>query len=174
MSHRLLGILVLACLSPSQGVAGGDFEVTQVAPGVYTGPSPETAADYRCLQRLGIRTVIDSQAYRPLASRREQREVQGRGMRYLHIPIDFRPTDDGSPHRVLCQLATACNQPVYLHCHLGRDRTGLVVALYRVHYLGWTPAAAYAAMEAKQFNPLLRDMDRYYWQHVPATSGPPY
>lgn len=171
MPNRLSSAILLACLLPSTALAVGGFDVTQVAPGIYTGPSPESASDYQCLQQLGIRTVIDSQAFRPLASRREQHEVERRGMRYLHIPIDFRPTDDRSPHHVLYQLAAACNQPVYLHCHLGRDRTGLVVALYRVQYLGWDPAAAYAAMEGMQFNPMLRDMDRYFWRYAPMAAA---
>jgi protein tyrosine/serine phosphatase len=54
-------------------------------------------------------------------------------------------------------------QPIYVHCALGRDRTGLLVALYRVRQLGWSPAAAYQEMQSQRFNRLLIGIDHYFW-----------
>lgn len=33
--------------------------------------------------------------------------------------------------------------PVFIHCHRGADRTGLLIALFRVVYEGWSPKEAY-------------------------------
>ena len=163
----VLGLL-LSC--PASAAAG--LRVTEVAPGIYVGSAPNSPADYRHLCQLGIRTVIDSRPFRPLASRRERRAVQRRGMTYLHIPIDYHPAGDHGPHRVLEHLMNPAHHPIYLHCQLGRDRTGLVVALYRVRVQGWPPAAAYEAMQRRQFNPLLLALDRYFWRHVSAGAEP--
>lgn len=171
MLNRLMGCATLGLWLVSASPAAAELNVRQVAPGVYTGSAPDSAADYRCLQRLGIRTVIDSRPFRPRASRRERREVSRLGMTHLRVPIDYHPADDHGPHRVLAQLSEPRRQPVYLHCQLGRDRTSLVVALYRVRYQGWTPEAAYAEMERRQFNPLLLALDRYFWQHVSAAES---
>lgn len=145
-------------------VADLDFE--QLAPGIYVGSAPQTAADYDVLCQLQVRTVVDIRKFRRLARGREQRELEQRGIAYRHIPVGFTPTRNDAPHQALRLLADPACHPIYLHCTLGRDRTGLIVALYRVHHLGWSPEAAYAAMEQGQFNPLLRGNDRYFWQSV--------
>ena len=44
--------------------------------------------------------------------------------------------------------------PVYVHCSHGRDRTGLVVGLYRVFVDGLSPDLAYAEMVATGFRPI--------------------
>jgi protein-tyrosine phosphatase len=45
--------------------------------------------------------------------------------------------------------------PVYVHCAAGRDRTSLIVALYRVWVNNWTPQMAWQH-EA-------RDFGHYQW-----------
>jgi tyrosine-protein phosphatase SIW14 len=49
---------------------------------------------------------------------------------------------------ILTVIATA-PKPVLLHCQHGQDRTGLIVACYRVKVSGWTKQAAWA--EALKF-----------------------
>ena len=43
------------------------------------------------------------------------------------------------------------NGPTLLHCTLGADRTGLVTALYRIIYQGWSKQAALEEMEEGDF-----------------------
>lgn len=169
--RNVLFCVIFGLLLGQSSPAAAELNVMEVGPGVYVGSAPDALADFDHLQQLGIRTVIDSRPFRLPARRREERELVCRGIRYLHIPMDFHPADDRAPHHVLFHLTQSDHQPVYIHCQLGRDRTGLVVALYRVQCLGWPPAAAYAAMERQQFNPLLRDLDRYFWQNVTGAIG---
>lgn len=160
------GLAICALLLGPADAALAELEFDQLAPGVYVGSAPQTAADYDRLCQLQVRTVVDIRKYRRWARGREQRALEQRGIAYRHIPVGFHPTRGDAPHQALHLLASPACHPIYLHCTLGRDRTGLIVALYRVHYLGWSPEAAYAAMEQDQFNPLLRDNDRYFWQSV--------
>lgn len=152
-------------LSPA-AAAVADLGIEQVAPGVYAGAAPQTVDDYETLRRLQVRTVIDLRKYSPRARHHERCLVERRGMAYRHVPIGFMATRDNAPDEAFRLLADPSSHPVYIHCTLGRDRTGLVVALFRVRCLGWSPDAAYAAMEQDQFNPLLRSNDRYFWQSV--------
>lgn len=146
--------------------AAADLNACEQAPGIYTGAAPTTAADFAELRRLQIHNVIDMRKFRPHDSRRERERVTQQGLVYHSVPIGFFPTKSGSPECVLRLLADCSRHPVYIHCQLGRDRTGLIIALYRVRHLGWSPAAAYAAMQRQEFNPLLRDLDRYFWQNA--------
>ena len=41
--------------------------------------------------------------------------------------------------------------PVLLHCQHGADRTGLITALYRIAYEGWSKPAALEEMQKGQF-----------------------
>ena len=50
----------------------------------------------------------------------------------------------GSIQRALEIMHDPARRPVFIHCEHGVDRTGLVIALYRVIYQGWKPEAAKA------------------------------
>jgi hypothetical protein len=151
----------LAAGEPAQAMA-----VVEVAPGIYRGPAPKTAADFRQLRHLGVRTVMDVRKFRRRLREETCRCVRAYGMRYVWAPIGFRPERDCSPDRAVRLLANSQLHPIYIHCELGRDRSGLVIGLYRVRCQGWSVCAAYAEMQRFGFNERLRGLDRYFWDHA--------
>lgn len=136
--------------------------IVRIAPGIYFGPAPRTDADYGHLQRLGIKTIVELRRFKHKAIDKERRMARAYGFCYRHVPMGFRKLRDGSPERVLRLLTDCPLHPIYVHCNLGRDRTGLVIALYRVRYQGWSRQAAKAEWKQGRFNPLLRGLDRYF------------
>ncbi len=52
-------------------------------------------------------------------------------------------------------IADKDNWPVFVHCSHGKDRTGLVVALYRVAHNNYCKDKAYKEMKLYQHNPFL-------------------
>ena len=151
-------LMLLALPAPLRA----ELKVKEVTPGVYYGNSPKSDSDYRELQVLGVKTVLD---LRKFVSRRiatEQDCVPAYGMVYRQVAMGFQPTRDCTPEPVLQIMHDPSQQPIYVHCGLGRDRTALVAALYRVRYVGWTPEAAHAQMKSERFNRLLLDLDRYF------------
>ncbi|ABB30334.1 protein tyrosine/serine phosphatase [Geobacter metallireducens RCH3] len=119
----------------------------RVAPGIYRGaqPGPE---GYETLRKMGIRTVIDLRT-----TESEQREVEAAGMKAIAIPIAM--SRDGlreKVDRVVVLMADPANQPVFVHCRHGQDRTGIVVAAYRMKVEGWSLADAEAEMQSFGFN----------------------
>lgn len=153
-------LLALVALLPSPGFA---LEIHSVAPGIYRGSAPETAADYDCLRRHGIRTVLDLRKYNGAARATERQALSCRGIAYRHVPMGFFPRRDNSVERSLAIIANRKLQPVFMHCKLGEDRVGLVVGMYRVRYQGWSPQSAYNEMLRNGFRPWIVGLKRYFW-----------
>jgi protein tyrosine/serine phosphatase len=110
---------------------------------------------------MGIRTVIN------LRTRHgERKAVEAAGMRYLEIPMSFwKDVDPAVVRMALSTMTDPANQPVYVHCSRGKDRTGVLAAVYRMEVDGWSNAEAEAEMEAFGFHEIwsqLREFVRRY------------
>jgi tyrosine-protein phosphatase SIW14 len=97
---------------------------------------------------MGVRTVVN------LRARHGGREaVEAEGMRYVEIPMSFlKKVDPAAVRKALSVMTDRANQPVFVHCSVGTDRTGVVVAVYRMEVDGWSEAEAMEEMEALGFH----------------------
>lgn len=134
------------------------FSVTD---SIYRGGIPN-ADGVAYLASQGVKTFIslefeeDDVAF-------EQQEVKKYGIKYLHRPMQYTdaPTDE-QVNEILAQLQDVKNYPIYIHCRHGKDRTGLIVALFNVEVLGWTPKQAYDDMLKKGFAKFWWQLEQYY------------
>lgn len=111
---------------------------------LYRGGQP-TEQGFRELARMGVKTVVDLRAEDTGDREQERQLTNALGMEWVHLPMRmyWRPSDD----QVLAFLrvvADPSRQPVFVHCRKGEDRTGTLVAIYRITQQGWTPERAYA------------------------------
>ncbi|MFA5099605.1 MAG: tyrosine-protein phosphatase [Candidatus Omnitrophota bacterium] len=114
----------------------------QVTRTMYRGGPPK-AAGYEILQGLGIRSILSlSQDMKRV--RQEEQWAGANNIKFYHIPIDLysRPADEQAL-RFLEIALDSSNLPIFVHCEDGRDRTGTMIALYRVVVQGWTIKDAY-------------------------------
>jgi len=130
-------------LTPSEGVPN----LGQVNPGLYRAAEPDPAG-MEGLRRIGIRAIIDLQMPREVRFG-EAAEAHGFGMVYTNVPMRGlgRPTD-AQVDRVLA-LIESLPPPVLVHCQHGCDRTGTIIACYRIRHDGWNRARALA--EARRY-----------------------
>jgi tyrosine-protein phosphatase SIW14 len=121
--------------------------VGRITPGVYRGAQPGSEG-YATLKKMGIRTVVN---LRTTVS--EKRAVEAAGMKSVEIPIGmFNNRDLEKVDKIVALMADPANRPVFVHCKLGQDRTGIVVAAYRMKIDGWPLNLAEAEMESFGFN----------------------
>jgi uncharacterized protein (TIGR01244 family) len=120
----------------------------QVNDKLYRGGQPKAGGLQR-LKQLGVKTVINLRDDDDRA-RNEGVEAQSAGLRYFNIPLpSFGQPADSAVDQALALIEAADNQPVFVHCHRGADRTGVIIAIYRIEQDGWTSEQAKA--EAKRF-----------------------
>lgn len=117
-----------------------------VAPGVYRGAQP-SAAGMRELEKLGIKLVINLRAFND-----DEDEVAGTALRRADVSFKTWHAEDEDVARFLKLIADPANQPVYIHCLHGADRTGTMCAIYRMAVQGWSSEAAIREMIHGGFN----------------------
>ena len=147
-----MAFALVLCVS-SVGLAQEQLKVeelpklSQVNPNLYRGGQPKEGGIDR-LKQMGIKTIINLRDADD-RSRSEEGEAKALGLRYFNIPLpNFDRPDDKTVSQILSLIATAENQPIFVHCKRGADRTGTIIALYRIDHDGWTSDRAKA--EAKQ------------------------
>lgn len=115
----------------------------------YRGAQPN-GHDYKDLAQLGIKTVIDLEVS---GDKDEAGMVRSAGMRFYRIPMsDHSRPSDGAVRQFLQLVNDPANQPVFVHCHGGRHRTGAMTAVYRMTHNGWTANQAYSEMKQYEFD----------------------
>ena len=119
----------------------------QVTANLYRGGQPTTTG-FQALANMGINIVVDQRGSREGESER----VAKLGMRYVSIPWHCPFPKDETFARFLILLRQNPGKKVFVHCRLGDDRTGMMVAAYRMAEQNWTAAEAKKEMEAFGFS----------------------
>ena len=119
----------------------------QVNENLYRGAQPQSGG-LKKLSELGIKTIINLRGASE-ETRKRQAEAEASGMRYFNIPLSSigRPKDN-EVERALAIIDARENWPVFVHCKRGADRTGVIIAAYRISREQWT--AEQATTEAKR------------------------
>jgi protein tyrosine/serine phosphatase len=163
----LLAAFAGTSFNPSLGVAAPELtRVREVTAGIFRGSQPEELADMVRLSRLGVRTVY-SLVTDDEDVEREARFARSLGIRFISVPMSplLTPKDE-TVDFLLAEIQDPRNQPVYLHCRHGKDRTGLIFGLYRVEVQGWTPQQAFLEMREIGFSRWLFALERYFWKRT--------
>jgi len=129
-------------------------------------PSPQGLVE---LKKLGVTTIVDLRGNRgPVA--RERAQAESLGMRFIDIPVSgWSPPANAQVAEFLKLFQQDPTQKVFVHCYFGRDRTGVMVAAYRMSQQNWTPDQAIEEMYSFGFHYHWYPAMKSYVRKFPAT-----
>jgi protein tyrosine/serine phosphatase len=175
---KIGGLLVTLCLLLAAGAAWdangrglpvqeGILNFGKISDNLYRGAQPDAAA-LKSLQKLGIKTIINLRMPDD-AWKAEETEARTRGILYTNVPFQGlgRPTD-AQVSQVLGMIESLPG-PVFIHCQHGCDRTGTIIACYRIKHDLWPHEQA--LKEAKRYG--LSRFERGMNKYVLAFAKPP-
>ena len=168
-SAAVLSLFVSLALAPAW--AGSEDEnlpnFQKTNDHVYRGGQP-TEEGFHQLSQLGIKTVIDLRDIGEHSQADEQRVVTGLGMRYVSIPMKgLSAPKDNQVTEALGLLNDTTSGPVFIHCRRGADRTGTVIALYRIQQDGWENKRALGEAKSYGMSFIERAMQHYVLNYKP-------
>jgi tyrosine-protein phosphatase SIW14 len=120
---------------------------------LYRGAQP-TSEGFANLRQLGIDTIVRLSLGEEGAAR-EQAEVEKLGMQFVGIP--WSTQESPTPEQVgafLDVFDVPSHTRVFVHCKAGADRTGVMIALYRIRIDNWTVKRALDEMNAFHHHPI--------------------
>lgn len=151
LSSAFALLLLIACGSACCFEAAAPMQVPgvqnlyQVSPTLYRSAMPNDAG-FKALEEMPIASVLSLRWQADPAD-----ATPDDGPRRLHIPIRTWNVDEEHVVQFLRLVSDPANQPMLVHCKHGADRTGTMVAVYRIVVQGWSKDDALAEMKTKQY-----------------------
>ena len=130
-------------LPPQEGI----LNFGKINESLYRGAQPD-AEGIQNLKRLGIKTIINLRMTGDVW-KGEEAEARASGILYTNLPMKGlgRPTDEQVAQAL--SLINTLPSPVFVHCQHGCDRTGTVIACYRMEHDQWSNRSS--LQEARQY-----------------------
>jgi len=132
----------------------------KVSDALYRGAQPSREGFIQ-LKAMGVKTIVDLRDHHS-----DLKNLRGLGFRYAHVPCESLRPEENNVLAFLKVVTDPQNQPVFVHCMHGSDRTGMMVACYRMVVQGWDRQNSMAELPNFGFHNIwldikmfLRDMD---------------
>jgi tyrosine-protein phosphatase SIW14 len=142
-----------AAVESAQGIPN----LGTVADNFYRGGQP-TAEALQSLKAAGVAVDVcldNEQRY----INDERGQAAAAGLKFINIPLNpLRRPSEADIARFLSIVNRKDEEPVFVHCVHGRDRTGAMVAIYRQVHDHWSPDAAYREMLDHGFRPFFKKL----------------
>lgn len=122
-----------------------------VTPDLLRGGQPK-GKGYENLKKMGVDIVVD---VRLSGKDREKELVNQAGMKFVAIPWHCYFPKDHVFAEFLALTRKNQGKKIFVHCRYGDDRTGMMIAAYRMAVEGWTPKEAREEMEKFGFHRMI-------------------
>ena len=165
---RLLLLLATAgslCAADLPAVHVRNFD--KVNEHIYRGGEP-TAIGLEELGAMGVKTILDLRVSSE-GTGVEKEQAEKLKLKYINIPLG----EFGAPGKAQMQqilgLLQGASDTVFVHCRRGKDRTGTVIACYRIQHDGWNNQRALEEAKAHGMSSFEWAMRSYILHFTPLT-----
>lgn len=107
---------------------------------LYRGDQPSSQG-MQNLKDLGLKTILNLRSFHS-----DRDEIGDTGLAYEHITMKAWHPEEEDVVRFLKIVTDPTRAPVLVHCQHGADRTGTMIAVYRIAVQGWSKAEAVREM----------------------------
>lgn len=127
----------------------------KVTPDLYRAGQPTSDA-MKAYEAFGIKTVINLRNHHT-----DDDEAKGTNLVLVHLATSTTGVTDDEFMVKALQAIREAQKPVLVHCMHGADRTGLVMAMYRMAEQGWSREEAIREMREGGYG------FHSVWVHIP-------
>jgi protein tyrosine phosphatase (PTP) superfamily phosphohydrolase (DUF442 family) len=132
----------------SRATVPGISNFARVTPTLYRGGQPHDGG-LESLAKMGINTIVD---VRLTGADKERAAAEKLGMQFVALPWHCLFPKDDPIAKFLLYLRENPGKKVFVHCRYGDDRTGMMIAAYRMAVQGWTAEEAVQEMNSFGFH----------------------
>ena len=142
----------------------------KISDSLYRGAQPHEKGFFE-LKKLGITTIVDLRSENREKVQWERAHAESAGIQFVHIPVGgWAAPSDEQVAQFLRLFRDDPQQKIFVHCHLGEDRTGVFVAAYRMVLEKWPVEQAEKEMYYFGFNgfwhPAMKSFVRGFPAHL--------
>jgi hypothetical protein len=119
----------------------------EVTPTLYRGGEPKKGG-FEALAKMGVQIVVDLRGDREV----ERRKLARLGIKYVPMPWQCSFPKDRIFAKFITLIRENPGKKIFVHCRVGDDRTGMMVAAYRMVEEGWSAEKAKQEMLTYGFN----------------------
>lgn len=139
----------------------------QISGALFRGAQP-SAQGLAELKKIGVTTIVDLRGNAGEV-RWERQQAESLGLHFVNIPILGWSSPTDSQVAQFLKLFDDPNQKIFVHCRYGQDRTGVMVAAYRIAAQNWTADQALLEMNSFGFHYHLYPWMRSYVRKFPTS-----